>query len=199
MSVPGGQDPVDHAAIASAAFREFEAAGWSAGRAEPSNFLMPHVADLPAVVAELARVLAPAGRLALSTWDLPERARIFGAVPEAVEAAGARPRAALPPGRPFLQYAADDEFSALLEEAGLRDVEVRTVAFAHRLAAPDAFLDGLATGTVRFGALLSSQSEETRARIAAQYRRILAPCERDGGYDVPCSIKVGGGTVAAPD
>lgn len=104
MSVPGGQDPVDHAAIASAAFREFEAAGWSAGRAEPSNFLMPHVADLPAVVAELARVLAPAGRLALSTWDLPERARIFGAVLERGgnrRAAAGRPaaRPALPPVR----------------------------------------------------------------------------------------------------
>ena len=34
-----------------------------------ANFLMPHVSDLPAVVRELARVVSPGGRVALTTWD----------------------------------------------------------------------------------------------------------------------------------
>src|SRR5262245_4454307 len=42
------------------------------------NFLILHVGRPERVVAELARVLGPGGRLALSTWDMPDRARLLG-------------------------------------------------------------------------------------------------------------------------
>src|SRR4051794_28432720 len=62
-----------------------------------ANFLMPHVTDLPAVVASLARVVRPGGRVALTTWDA-EGAVYARAMPEAVAAAGAAPPVDLPAG-----------------------------------------------------------------------------------------------------
>ena len=42
------------------------------------------------VAAQAARVLAPGGALALSTWDVPERARLIGVLTEALAEAGVR-------------------------------------------------------------------------------------------------------------
>ena len=54
-----------------------------------ANFLIPHVGRPERVAAELARVLAPGGRLALSTWDVPSRGRLVGVLADAVRQAGA--------------------------------------------------------------------------------------------------------------
>ena len=42
------------------------------------NFLILHLGRPEQAAAELVRVLEPGGRLALSTWDLPERMRLLG-------------------------------------------------------------------------------------------------------------------------
>jgi SAM-dependent methyltransferase len=54
------------------AFKAFEAAGWSRGAFVLNHLLRPEVA-----AAEFARVLVSGGRLALSVWDVPERARFI--------------------------------------------------------------------------------------------------------------------------
>ena len=45
-----------------------------------ANFLLPHLADHGRALGELTRVLAPGGRLAVSTWDAPERAAVLGLI-----------------------------------------------------------------------------------------------------------------------
>jgi SAM-dependent methyltransferase len=156
-----------------------------------ANFLMPHVADLPAVVRELTRVTRPGGRVALTTWDA-EGAVYARGVPEAVAAVGAPPPD-LPPGPPFFQYADDAEFAALLAGAGLADPVISTFDFTHHIDDLDAFFAGFIAGTVRMNALVTSQSPQTQARIRAEYERGLAPYRSGGGFDVPCVAKVGSG------
>jgi SAM-dependent methyltransferase len=63
------------------------------------NFFILHVGRPAQAAAELGRVLAPEGRLALSTWDAPERARLVGVLVDAVAEAGAQPPAHIRPGR----------------------------------------------------------------------------------------------------
>jgi len=153
-------------------------------------FLMPHVADLPAVVGELTRVVRPGGRVALTTWD-PEPATYLRAFMEAIADAGAAPPADMPAGPPFFQYGTDDEFAALLRGAGLADPSVETISFTHHVDDLDVFWADLLGGTVRTGPVIKSQTPEVQARIRSLYERNLGPWRAGNAYDVACSIKVG--------
>ncbi len=158
-----------------------------------SNFLMPHVSDLGAVVIELARVLRPGRRLALVTWD-PEPTTFLSELIAAIAAAGAKPPPDLPAGPPFFQGAADDEFQALLRGAGLEDPAVQAYAFTHHVDDFDPFWTDLLGGTVRSRALIVSQPPEIQARIRDGYAERLEPWRVTGGYDVPCAVKLGAAT-----
>ena len=162
-----------------------------------ANFLMPHLTDLPKGVAELARVVRPGGRLALATWDRPERNRVIGTVGDAVAEVGAMPPNDLPSGPPMFQYAADDEFTALLTNAGLIDPHIETFSFTHHVDDIDRFWIELLAGTVRTTAVVSAQPVETQEAIRQAYGRIVTEYRHANGYEIPCSAKIG--SAAAPD
>ena len=103
-----------------------------------AGFLLPHLADHAAVVAGFARILVHGGRLALSTWEVPERVPILGAVVAAVAEVGAAPPADLPPAPPFFRYSDDSALAGLLRDADLTDVEVSTHTFTHHVTSADA-------------------------------------------------------------
>jgi SAM-dependent methyltransferase len=155
------------------------------------NLAILHFGHPERAAAEFARVLAPGGRVALSTWDKPERARLVGVLLDAAHDAGATPLPHLPPGPPFFRFADEAEFTRLLRDAGLQDVEVRTVQFTHHFAGPDEVWDGLRRGTVRMRALVFDQPADVQAKIRSAYDRIIeeyvAP---DGGLDLQISVKV---------
>jgi hypothetical protein len=155
-----------------------------------SNFLMPHVADLPAVVAELARVVRPGGRVALTTWD-PSPATFLGALLEAIADSGAVPPADMPPGPSFFQYAESSAFAALLSP--LEDVSVRPLSFTHRVVDVDAFWSDLMGGTVRSSALILSQPSEVQAAVRRSYGERLAVWRGE----LPCAVKLGSGRKRA--
>lgn len=158
-----------------------------------ANFLMPHVSDLPAVTAELARVVRPGGRLALTTWD-GEVESYTSALFAAIAESGAVPPPELPPGPPFFQCCGSDEFAALLEGAGLVEVSVTEVAFTHRVADLDAFWANLVAGAVRAAVLIRAQPAEVQARIRRMYGERLERWRRDdGGWDLACAVKLGAG------
>lgn len=156
-------------------------------------FLMPHVSDLPAVCAELARVVRPGGRLALATWD-PEPETFTRFLFESIAESGAVAPASLPPGPPFFQYARSDEFTELLAGAGLSEIAVSAVAFSHPVTDLDAFWADLVGGTVRASALIRAQPPELQAGIRRMYGERLERWRVDGGWDVACAIKLGGAT-----
>lgn len=157
------------------------------------NFLILHLAEPEQGVAELTRVLAAGGYLALSMWDAPERARILGVMVDAVGEVGAAPPANLPAGPPVFRFSSEEEFSRLLRSAGLEGVDVRTVAFTHRLATVDEFWDGIVGGTVRTAAMIQGQTQETQRRIREAFDRLARRYAAADGLEIPVSVKVASG------
>jgi SAM-dependent methyltransferase len=149
-----------------------------------------HLARPERAAAEFRRVLAPGGRVALSTWDSPDRCRLAGVFVDAVDEAGAAPPPGLPPGPPFFRFSSDAEFRGLLAGAGLTEIEVETVSFRHRLPSADALWDGLLGGTVRTGSLVAGQPEHTRRRVRAAFDRLVREYLDEAGLEIPVSVKV---------
>jgi SAM-dependent methyltransferase len=162
-----------------------------------ANFLVPHVGRPEHVTAELVRVLRPAGALALSTWDVPERARLLGVLVDAVAEVEAPASADIPPGPPFFRFSENSEFVRLLGDAGLDDVGVRTVTFTHRVASGEELWDDLMGGTVRLRALVAGQTDEVRTRIRAAFDRLVSVYETDDGLELPVSVKLASGRKPA--
>jgi ubiquinone/menaquinone biosynthesis C-methylase UbiE len=155
-----------------------------------ANFCLLHVGRPEKMLAEITRVLAPQARTALTVWGPPDRARLFGIVPEAVRAVGATIPAEIPEGPNFFRFSSDPEFSQLLASAGLHEVAVRTIEFRHRIPDVAHLWNGMLHGVVRTRALLALQSAEARERIRVEFARQLEPYRAGGGFEIPVCIKL---------
>src|SRR5262249_36766853 len=113
------------------------------------NIVIQHVGEPERAARELARVLVPGGRVALSTWDAPERSPFFAALLGAIADAAVPPPSDVPPGPSFFQFADDAAFDALLRGAGFVDVAIDTVSFDFPLGSPIDLITALPEGTVR--------------------------------------------------
>lgn len=159
-----------------------------------ANFLMPHLAHPVKELAEMVRVLAPWGMIALTTWDLPERSRLQGVFLDAVQAAGASPPPGLPPGPPSFPFADDAEFRRLLLVAGLEATGVQTLAFTYRVDGADTLWNGVLSGTVRTRPLVLGQPLDMQRHIRAEFDCIVRAYEAPGdGLDLPISVKLASG------
>ena len=140
-------------------------------------FVVNHVADPPAAVCELRRVVRPGGRVVLSCWDTDERNPALGVFSEAIAHAGADDFGLL--GASPLR-ATPEGFAALLRDAGLRDVRVDHVTWTHHVPRDQWWRDVLG-GTVRTASRIDAQDDATTARIRAAYDRAVAahPTSRD--------------------
>ena len=162
-----------------------------------AGFLILHVGWPERVAAALARVLRSGRKLALSTWDFPERARLLGVLADALAESGAQPTADVPPGPPIFRFADEREFARLLDGAGLSDIELETVTFAHRSASSEELWNGLVGGTVRMSALVLAQSEDAQAQIRASFDRLVRPYATPDGLEIPVSVKLASGRKPA--
>lgn len=154
------------------------------------NFVLLHLGRPEQAAAECARVLSAGGRLALTVWDVPERARFLEVFLEAVGAAGASPPGDIPLGPPFFRFSDDEEFARLLRSQRLEDIEVRTISFTHHASSPDALWRGLLGGTVRTSALIVRQPSETQRQIRAAFDRIVKQYEVGARLELPVSVKL---------
>jgi SAM-dependent methyltransferase len=155
-----------------------------------ANFCLLHVGRPEKMLSEITRVLVPQARTALTVWGPPDRARLFGIVPESLRAAGATTPAEIPEGPNFFRFSSDEAFSQLLASAGLYEVAVRTIEFRHHIPDIAHLWNGMLHGAVRTTALLALQSAEARERIYMEFARLLEPYRAGGGFDVPVCIKL---------
>jgi SAM-dependent methyltransferase len=158
-----------------------------------ANFVLLHLGRPERAVAEFARVLRPGGRVALTVWDVPERARFLGVLVDAVAAAGASPPSDIPIGPPIFRFADDEEFATLLRGQGLGDIHVRTISFSHTETSPDALWSGLLGGTVRTSALVLRQTGDVQHQIRAAFDEIVRPYRRGAELELPVSVKLASG------
>jgi ubiquinone/menaquinone biosynthesis C-methylase UbiE len=158
------------------------------------NFVILHLGRPERATSEFVRVLRPGGRLALTTWDRPERSRLLGLFLDAVAETGVRAPADLPAGPDLFRFADDAEFDRLLRESGLEDQTVETISFGHSVATADELWDGFLGGSLRAAALIVGQPEEVRRRIRDGFDRLVREYERDDTLEVPISVKLASAT-----
>jgi len=163
------------------------------------NFLILHLGRPEQAMAGFVRMLRPGGRLALTTWDVPERARFLGVFLDAVADAGAPAPNDVPTGPNFFRFSADEEFDALMRDHGLEQRAVKTIAFTHRVANADELWEGLLGGTVRTSALIERQPDETRRRIRDSFDRLVHQYQRGAVLELPVSAKLASGRKPHPD
>lgn len=148
----------------------FPAAGFDAAVA---NFVLNHVGDPAATLAELGRVVRPGGRVAVTIWPYPQPPlqRLWG---EVFAAAGGEAPAELPRVAPERDFARTEEgLAGLLAAAGLTEVRCATLAWEHR-ADPEDWWAGPANGIGMLGLLLEQQPAPVRERIRRQYDLLSA-------------------------
>jgi SAM-dependent methyltransferase len=153
-------------------------------------FVVNHLPRPEDAAAELRRVLAPGGRLAVAMWGAPERVAFLGLVDEAMRVAGVRADAAVPPGPPAFRFADEGEMRALLEGAGLRDVTVEEIGFTVPIRDAAELWDGVRTGSVRTAAQLGALSDAERARVREALDAVLGPLHADGGLALETAVKI---------
>ncbi len=163
------------------------------------NLAVPHWGRPEQAVAEFRRVLVPGGWLALTTWDLPARARLVGVLVDAVREVGVAPSPTVPAGPDFFRFAEDAEFAALLKDQTFTDVEVTTVGFLHGINSADELWDGLLNGTVRTSAVIRGQASDVVQRIRASFDRRLHSYRTGETYQLPVSFKLARGRRTDPD
>lgn len=152
-----------------------------------------HVPDPGKALAEMARVLKPGGRAAVSVWDAPTPDNGLGAVYGAIKAHGDL-GVPLPHGPDFFQFSTPDTMTAALESAGLSGIETASVPQYWELADPASLIDALLESAVRVRALLLGQTDEVRQVIEKATAAAISRFEFDGThYRMPMPALIGSG------
>ena len=129
-----------------------------------SGYGIIHLPRPAAALAEMARVLRPGGRLAVSVWAPPEPGTGLGVALAAIQA-HADTSVALPHGPDFFQFSAPGALAAALAEAGLVEVTVSRLEQVWRPDGEDALWTMIADAGVRLSGLLREQTPERRAAV----------------------------------
>lgn len=154
------------------------------------NIVIQHVGEPERAARELARVLVRGGRVALSTWDAPERSPFFAALLGAIADAQVPPPGEIPPGPSFFQFADEAAFQSLLRNAGFVQASLTTISVEFPLDSADELITALADGTVRTGALIRAADEAQLHAMRESLDARLEEWRRGHRYLVPAPVKV---------
>jgi SAM-dependent methyltransferase len=160
-----------------------------------ANFVINHVGDPAAAIAELRRVVRRGGRIAVTIWPYPQPPlqRLWGQVFDAAGAQRPISMPALPKNKDFART--EDGLSGLLRDAGLDDVRCELVSWVHR-PDPEDWWSGPANGIGTPGLILQSQPPNMIARIRREYDQAIADYRDDDGLlALPTAALLASGTV----
>ncbi len=138
-----------------------------------ANFVLNHVPDPRAAAGELARVLAPAGRVAGTVWpdDPTPLRRLWDDV---VRDAGVQPPRSVAPLPADLDFPrTPDGLAGLLSAAGLRVERAWLHEFTH-VVEPDLWWSGVTRGVANIGQTYLAQDESGRTAMTAAFDRLSA-------------------------
>lgn len=158
-----------------------------------AGFLLNHLARPEQGLAELVRVLAPGGRLALSVWAEPVANPAMGLIGEVVTELGIT--GAVPPGPDSTYFSNEGRFTDLLTGAGLQDVIVVRTSWTVEVDA-GAWFDTVARAMPRSGAVLAQAEQGQRAQAREEYvrRADAAFGTADGLVRLPATAVIGAGS-----
>jgi SAM-dependent methyltransferase len=171
--------------------------GDAAFEAVVCNFGLGHFPNAARAVAECVRVLAPAGRLAISWWNTPDVSRLHGVFFESIDEVGAMPPDDLPPGPPIFRYSNDAALATLLAAAGLEVTPPTTVSAVQLLGSPGDLWHGALNSMVRLAALIHGQPKAVQDQIRAAFQRRVQPYVEPAGVRIPVSFKIASGIKPA--
>ena len=157
------------------------------------NFGIGHFPNPERAITECVRVLRPHGRLALSWWDLPSRARLQGIFVDALREVGATPPAGIPAGPPIFRYSGDSELRRVLDEAGLVRIEIQQHSKSHRVDSIETLWSGSMGSLARTSAVVLAQTPDMQQRIRSAHHRLAKAFADEQGLAVPIAFKVAAG------
>ncbi len=155
------------------------------------NFVLNHLPAPDRAVAEVHRVLAPGGGVALSLWDRAERVRWLGIAGDALRREGIAPPPSVADGPPSDRFADPGEMRSLLEGAGLTSVRVETLALVVTVADADELWDGVLGGSVRTSSTVLAQPPAVQDRLRAAVARMAEEYRGRDGLELPVSVVIG--------
>jgi SAM-dependent methyltransferase len=138
-----------------------------------ANFVLNHVGNPSAAIAELGRVVRPGGCIAVTIWPHPP-APLQSLWGQVLDAAGACRPATVPTVSSDLDFPRTCEgLRQLLLDAKIADVSCDTITWKHRVD-PEEWWAGPASGLATIGQVITSQTPDMIAQIKYHYDRLSA-------------------------
>lgn len=156
------------------------------------NFVLNHLPRPEIAAAEIARVLAPGCRTALTVWERGDRMRLFEIFGGAADRAGLVGEG-MPAGEDPFRFADEAEFRGLFEAVGLEEVLVEELSFELEVESPEELWEGFLGGSVRSTALIQAQPPEVQERVRQGVLELAEAYRDHEGLMVPCAAKLGSG------
>lgn len=157
------------------------------------GFGIGHFPNPERAMTECVRVLRQRGRLALSWWDLPSRARLQGMFVDALRELGVTPPPDIPAGPPIFRYSEDSELCRVLEHAGLEEIMIQQYSKSHRVDSIEALWTGSMGSLARTSAVVLAQTPNMQERIRSTYNRLAGEYMEEQGIAIPIAFKVAAG------
>ena len=132
-----------------------------------AGYLLNHLPQPDAAVAEMRRVLVPGGMLAVTIWDVPEQNPAIGLLGSVCAELGLS--ADVPPGPDPYRFADEARMRSLLRAWG--DVVVERLRWMIQVE-PGAWFDAIADSTPRSGAVLAQAGSDDRATARQRFTEL---------------------------
>jgi SAM-dependent methyltransferase len=146
------------------------------------SFGLMHVSSPEAMLAEIARVLKPGGRAALSHWVGPPESPLFRIVFGTMQ--GLADMTAVPPGPPPFALSSEAAMLERLESCGFRDASAMRLPLVFE--APEGkFAERFRLFAARAAMILDRQSDAVARDIQSAWEEQLQEFLDDGRYRIP--------------